>query len=246
MWRVLVERESLWNLVLCPMYGEARGRVQFCEGVGSICWRKMNQIRSGVGLADARWLVDNIVRKVEDGRTTMFLQDPWLDDVPLTTSYARLFELSKNLATVMEMFELGWGVDGDAWKWKRRLFAWEEGLVGECVERLSNFVLQEGMSDRWVWRLHSSHNYTVQSTYSYLIAVDINITEEFHHFLWLKAVSLKVNIFVWRLFLNRLVTKDNLRKRNVVDVSLVSCVALCGEVEDMDHLVFKCDHYDRL
>jgi len=97
------------------------------------------------------------------------------------------------------------------------------------VERLSNFVLQDGMSDSWVWRLHSSHNYTVQSAYSYLTVVDINITEEFQQFLWLIAVLLKVNIFVWRLFLNRLATKDNLRKRNVIDVSLVSCVALCGK-----------------
>lgn len=127
---------------------------------------------------------------------------------------------------MLEIFELGWGFDGDAWKWRRRLFAWEEGLVGECVERLSNFVLQEGVSDRWVWRLHSSHSYTVQSAYSYLTAVDFNITEEFHHFLWLKAVPLKVNIFFRRLFPNRLATKDNLRKRNALDVSMVSCAAL--------------------
>jgi len=109
-------------------------------------------------MADARWLVDNIVRKVEDGWTTMFWEDPWLDDVLLTMSYARLFELTENkLVTVMEMFVLGWGVGGEMWKWRRMLFAWEEGLVGEC-ERLSAFVLQDSMSDRWMWKLHSSHN----------------------------------------------------------------------------------------
>jgi len=57
------------------------------------------------------------------------------------TSYARLFELTKNKqVTVSEMFVLEWGVGGEAWKWRRRLFAWEEGLVGKCVERLSVFV----------------------------------------------------------------------------------------------------------
>nr|ABN08325.1 hypothetical protein MtrDRAFT_AC155890g41v2 [Medicago truncatula] len=70
-----------------------------------------------------------------------------------------------------------------------------------------------GMADRWVWKLHHSNKYILQSTYSYLTAVDTNITEDFHHFLWHKAVPLKVNIFVWRLFLNRLATKDNLRKK---------------------------------
>jgi len=36
------------------------------------------------------------------------------------------------------------------------------------------------------------------------------------------------------------------RKRNVLDVSLVSCAASCGELEDMDHLFFKCNHYGHL
>ena len=97
-------------------------------------------------------------------------------------------------------------------------------MVGECVERLSVFGLQIGMVDRWMWKLHLSHKYTVQSAYSYLTAVNTNITN----------------------ITNILATKDNLRKRNVLDVSLVSCAASCGELEDKDHLFFKCDHYGRL
>lgn len=42
---------------------------------------------------------------------------------------------------VANMYLLGWGVDGEAWKWCRRLFAWEEELVRECVDRLNNVVL---------------------------------------------------------------------------------------------------------
>ena len=91
------------------------------------------------------------------------------------------------------------------------------------------------MSDRVVWKLHLSHKYKVKSAYSYLTAVDTNSTEDLHNFLWLKAVPLKVNIFFWHLFLNRLVKKDNLRKRNVLDVSLESCATSCEELEDMDH-----------
>nr|ABD32346.1 H+-transporting two-sector ATPase, alpha/beta subunit, central region, related [Medicago truncatula] len=144
------------------------------------------------------------------------------------------------------MFLLGWGVDGGAWRWRRRLFAWEEELVEERVEQLTNFVLQVDMSDRWVWRLNSSQVYTVHSTYSYLTAVDTNITADFDQFLWLKAVPLKVNIFVWRFFLNRLATKDNLRKRNVLEATNVSCGALCGKEEKRDHLFFQCAYYGRL
>ena len=166
-------------------YGEVGGRVRFCEGVGLIWWRNLNQIRSGVGLANARWLVDNIVRKVGDGCTTMFWEDSWLDDVPLAVSFSRLYELSDfKMTTVREMFVLGWGTDGGAWRWRRRLFAWDERLLGECVERLANSILQVDLADRWVWKLHSTHTYTVQSAYFYLTTVDI------------KAVPLKVKIFV--------------------------------------------------
>ena len=198
-------------------------------------------------MEDARWLVDNIVREVGDGCTTLFWEDLWLLDVPLVVSFSRLFGLSENKgATVKEMFLLGWGTDGGALRWRRRLFAWEEGLVGECVERLANFVLQVDVADRWVWRLHPSKSYTVQPAYSNLTAVDFNISEDFSHFLWLKAVSLKVNIFVWRLFLNRIATKDNLYKRNILEATNVSCAALCGKEEDRDHLFFQCDYYGRL
>jgi hypothetical protein len=55
----------------------------------------------------------------------------------------RLFELAENkLATVTEMFTLGWGVNGEAWKRRRRLFSWEEEFIGECVELLTFVVLQ--------------------------------------------------------------------------------------------------------
>ncbi|XP_024626821.1 uncharacterized protein [Medicago truncatula] len=246
-WRVLEDRESLWNMVLRAKYGEFGGRVRFCEGVGSIWWRQLNQIRIGVGLAESTWLVDNIVRKVGDGSTTMFWEDSWLLNVLLAVAFSRLFDLSENKGvTVREMFVLGWGADGGAWSWRRRLFAWEEELVEECVERLDNFVLQVDISDRWVWNLHSSQVYTVHSAYSFLTTVDTNITAEFDQFLWLKAVPLKVNIFVWRLFQNRLATKDNLRKRNVLEATNVFCGALCGKEEERDHLFFQCDYYGRL
>jgi len=40
------------------------------------------------------------------------------------------------------MFSLGWDVNGELSKWTRKLFAWEEGLVMECVKQLSLVVLQ--------------------------------------------------------------------------------------------------------
>lgn len=49
------------------------------------------------------------------------------------------------LITVADMYVLGCDVNGEAWKWRRRLFAREEELVRECVDLI---VLQVEVADR--------------------------------------------------------------------------------------------------
>ncbi|GAU20544.1 hypothetical protein TSUD_131020 [Trifolium subterraneum] len=246
-WRCLVENDSLWSLVLRAKYGQEGGRVRFSEGVGSTWWRALNSVRSGVGLRDDRWLLDNIRRKVGGGRGSLFWLDPWLEDSPLSRSFSRLYDLvvDKNIL-VADMFEDGWGVGGEAWKWRRRLFAWEEDLVAGCIARLANVSLQVGVPDSWVCQLHNSGCYSVKTTYSYLTASETRLNENFDKFLWLRSVPLKVNIFVWRLFLDRLPTKTNLLRRGSLDAANVYCPTLCGKTEDLNHLFFQCDVYGRL
>jgi hypothetical protein len=95
-----------------------------------------------------------------------------------------------------------------------------------------------GVAERWVWKHHSSQSYTVKSTYIYLTSDNSNHTKGFDHLLWLKAVLLKVNIFIWLLFLYRLATKDNLCRRRGLEASQTSCSALYSGMEDRDHLFF--------
>lgn len=72
-----------------------------------------------------------------------------------------------------------------------------------------------------------------------MIDVEVVHNEGFNHLLWPKVVLPKVNIFIWRLFLNRLATKDNLlRRHNLVNGDTFYSVD-CGFVEDSDHLFFK-------
>ena len=69
-----------------------------------------------------------------DGSNTYFWFDRWVGDVPFCTRFARLFDLTMNkLSTVVDMCALGWEDGGDAWSWRRRLWAWEEEMVEECM-----------------------------------------------------------------------------------------------------------------
>ena len=110
-------------------------------------------------------------------------------------------------------------MNGEAWKWRMRSFDSEEELVGECVKRLTSVVLQVSMEDKCVWNLHSSNGYTVNGAYNKLTKEVDNFILSNTHLLWLKVVPLKVYIFVWRLGLNRVPTRDNLFKQRILVVN---------------------------
>jgi len=186
-----------------------------CEGgrAASSWWRDIAALR----MED--WFHGNVNRFVGDGKITLFWTDVWVGGVSLRDRFNRLFELSLLKGeSIFDMHALGWGSEGGAWRWMRRLFAWEEELVGELRLFLQNVSLQVARIDRRLWRLETSSVYTVQSAYNFLnahVTTDLAVPVSS---LWLKDVSLKVTLFVWRLFRNRLPTKDNLFCRQIIDM----------------------------
>jgi len=86
----------------------------------------------------------------------------------------------------------------------------------------------------------------VKSAYNHLTSSDVTIDDRCNHILWLKQIPLKVNIFIWRLFQDRLATKMNLFRRNILDYNDSFCSAACGLVENQDHLFFSCAFYGQL
>ena len=66
------------------------------------------------------------------------------------------------------MFDLGWDEGGEAWKWRRRLRAWEEELLVECRLLLLTMVLHVIGNDVWTWLPDPSVGYTVRGAYRIL------------------------------------------------------------------------------
>jgi hypothetical protein len=79
-----------------------------------------------------------------------------------------------------------------------------------------------------------------------LTTIEVVFNEGFNHVLWRKQVPLKFNIFIWRLFLNRLATKMDMFKRNILGYLDILCLAACDLVENQDHLFFSCVGYRQL
>ena len=142
---------------------------------------------------------------------------------------------------MFRMHLLGWGNEGGAWSWRRRLFAWEEEMVGELRLLLHNVTLQVDRADRRLWRLETSFVYTVSSAYNFITANVLVDLVEPESSLWHKDVPLKVVLFAWRLLQDRLPTKDNHYRRNLIDIDALLCIGDCGEVETSSHLFLNCN-----
>ena len=237
-WRLLVDRESLWFKVLAARYGETDGRLRDGGSHASRWWREVQV------LCREEWFSDNVDRVVGNGVDTLFWTDVWVGEVSLSVRFPRLFDLSVyREVSVAEMSQLGWGEDGQAWSWRRGLFVWEEELVGELTLVLSTVALQVDNEDRWRWKAETSHVYSVCSAYKLLTVHPSTVSVVSASSIWNKDVPLKVVLFAWRLFRDRLPTKMNLVRRGVISNEARLCTAGCGSEETSDHLFLHCNIY---
>ena len=141
-WRMLLDRGGLWYRVLVARYGEEAGRLVVGGRSASSWWREIVKIRDGVGEIDGGWFAERVSKVLGDGTNTFFWLDRWVGDVLLCMRFARLFDLTTNkLSIVADMCALGWGVDGEAWSWQRRLWVWEEEMIEGCRILLANVIV---------------------------------------------------------------------------------------------------------
>ena len=131
--------------------------------------------------------------------------------------------------------------------WRRRLFAWEEESVRECSLLLHNIVLQDSVNDTWRWLLDPIHGYSVREAYRYLTHSGDTVDRTLVDDVWHRHIPLKVSLLVWRLFRNRLPTKDNLLRRGVLGSTDITCaVPRCASTETVSHLFLQCDTFREL
>jgi len=236
----------LWYRVLRARYGEVGGRIQEGGRDSSMWWRTICHVREGVGSGVGNWFDDNIRRVVGNGRNTFFWTDNWLDGAPLKLQFSRLYELSVHKeCSVEDMARLGWGEGGLAWGWRARLMAWEEDSVRECSALLANVILQEHIRDSCRWLLDLIHGYSVGGTYCFLISTKELMVDGDYNDVWHKLVPAKVSIFAWHLLQNRILTRDNLVRRLVLQPQDNLCGGGCGSIETTDHLFLDAMFFGR-
>lgn len=108
---------------------------------------------------------------------------------------------------------------------------------------LHGVTLQVDRIDRWLWTLETSHVFSVRSAYNLLTFQSSTVSWVAVSSLWNKDIPLKVVLFAWRLFRDRLPTNDNLLRCGVIHNDVRLCVSGCGIEENLDHLFLHCNSF---
>jgi hypothetical protein len=100
-------------------------------------------------------------------KTHSFWRDPWIGGESLHKLFDRLYDLSVDKEKmVSNLIVEEEGVNKIKWRWRMKLFQWEEELLEVCNGMVLGVERKEVEEDKWLW---GDDCYTVTNAYSYLI-----------------------------------------------------------------------------
>ncbi|GJS10251.1 RNA-directed DNA polymerase, eukaryota [Tanacetum coccineum] len=180
-------------------------------------------------------LLSHMKKKVVNGIHTYFWGDPWLYDMSLLQVFPRLYalECNKQVSVAVKLSE---GSLTDSFRREPR-----GGIEEEQLLLLSNkltTVTLANSNDRWIWLLDSSGEFLVKSVRSYID--DTLLPTVGFPTRWVKVVPIKINVFAWKVCLDKLPTRLNLSLRGI-DIPSIICPICSSAGESCSHLLFACN-----
>ncbi|GKC39114.1 RNA-directed DNA polymerase, eukaryota, reverse transcriptase zinc-binding domain protein [Tanacetum coccineum] len=104
--------------------------------------------------------------------------------------------------------------------------------LGEAIRNVS----LTDQSDSWTWSI--GVGYSVAST---RVLVDEKLLDSsLEATRWIRYIPIKVNVFLWRLNLNKLPSRVNLDRKGI-EVSSLLCPTCQIDVETVNHIFFNCE-----
>ncbi|GKD61016.1 putative RNA-directed DNA polymerase, eukaryota, reverse transcriptase zinc-binding domain protein [Tanacetum coccineum] len=168
------------------------------------------------------------------GTRIRFWKDIWVSEAPLFTRYNRLYRLDQDKdCLIIDRINNG------QWHWN-----WSKTNLG--VQNLAYFcdmlneigqVNIEVSEDTCVWSLGPKGTFIVKDACN--IIDQKTLPSLAPSTTWDKTIPRKVNIFMWRLSLDRLPHRLNLYLRGM-DIPDISCSSCNANVESANHIFFEC------
>jgi hypothetical protein len=173
--------------------------------------------------------------QVRAGDSALLWKDPWTKP-PLSENLARLFSFASNTDISVRDF-VGETNLGTIFQLPLSMEAHEELLTLQGV--MHSGLLEENEPDIWsyVWE---ADDYKPKDFYSFCFR-DIK-PPKFLPYIWKSRCTMKHKMFAWLMLVDRINTRDMLRRRHFNIGAIYSCLTCdSGRDETRNHLFFDCD-----
>ncbi|GKB87372.1 RNA-directed DNA polymerase, eukaryota, partial [Tanacetum coccineum] len=228
-WRFISNDNSLWYRVISAIHGpsvQVRSPTP-CSPWYSIVREIQNLKNKGVDL------LSHCKKRVGNGMHTKFWHDIWIGDQKLCCVFPRLFALEEDKDCYVASKFHG-SVD---LSFRRAARGGVEAQQFAQLRDMLDTVILSNLEDRWRWDLNGSGSFRVCDVRNLLdeffLPKDERVTR------WVKCIPIKINVFAWRVSLDRLPTRLNLIRRGV-QVPSTACPICTSYPEDISHLLFRC------
>ncbi|GJT74443.1 RNA-directed DNA polymerase, eukaryota [Tanacetum coccineum] len=229
-WRFLSHDNSLWFRFISAMHGSS---FQIRSSFHCSNWLSINREVSALKLQGIYFL-SHCKRRVGSGMQTRFWEDLWLGEVPFNELFPRLYALENNKECSVAVKMQG-EIDSS---FRRHVRGGVETQQLENIQDLVRSKVLSNVDDRWAWDLNGGGDFCVKDARD--LVDEVLLPKENVATRWIKTIPIKVNVFAWKLHLDRLPTRSNLLKRGIQVQS--SLCPICNVLqEDTSHLFFSCD-----
>ncbi|GJY31768.1 RNA-directed DNA polymerase, eukaryota [Tanacetum coccineum] len=233
-WRFYSQNSSLWARVMKAIHGDD-GRIgKDIKACNQSCWlnivNEINVLKNqGINFLDFMRL------KLGNGNNISFWNDNWIGGNTLKNLYPRIYALenSKQVTVCAKLADIA--LDAS---FRRK----PRGGI-ECIQFNEMLVLMQDVSltpisDRWIWSLEGSGDFSVASTRKAIDDKRLPVVNSKTR--WIKSVPIKVNVHAWKVKLDALPTRFNISRRGIVLDSILCPICNTG-VESSSHLFFTCN-----
>ncbi|GJZ83177.1 RNA-directed DNA polymerase, eukaryota, reverse transcriptase zinc-binding domain protein [Tanacetum coccineum] len=232
-WRFYTHNASLWARVIKAIHGDDGKVGKHAKGGFQSCW--LNIVHEINVLKKQGIIFFDFMRvKLGNGDKITFWEDKWVGGNALKDLYPRMYALetckSVNVGTKLAYSRLD-----SSFRRKPR-----GGVEQEQYEALSDQVHDVTlvpMSDRWLWSLESSGEFSVASIRKAID--DKRLPEVATKTRWIKYVPIKVNVHAWKVKIDSLSTRINISRRGI-DIDSIMCPICDNGAESSSHLFFTC------
>ncbi|GJS26391.1 RNA-directed DNA polymerase, eukaryota [Tanacetum coccineum] len=170
----------------------------------------------------------SIIREVH-----MLKDRVWIGDTQLRVMFPQIYALEINKdCTVAD--KLQFSVTSSL---RRSVRGGVESSQLALLQTYIEGTLLSNMEDRWVWDLNGEGVFRVKDVR--ILLDECFLPKAPTATRWVKYVPIKINVFAWKVFLDRLPTRSNLQHRGVL-VSDLLCPLCSSAQEDSSHLFFSC------